>query len=234
MTSKPEPSQHDLETQLAYFKQINKLIHNTVLSFAHEFQVPLTYISAYTQLLLEDPQAGSLTETQKEYLELIQKKVKDVVKPYKKLVDILVSLSGSTQPRETDLVKLIKLIEHHNEADVNYTISENIPNVWVDKYWLIRVLNILFASPAFVPIPEQTIALELATEQQYVIIHIKRKSKQTIYFGHGDVGFESCQIGAERQGGFLNWNQPSENTLEFKLGLPIFNEKQSSKEKDVE
>lgn len=128
------------------------------------------------------------------------------------------------QPKETDLASLIN--EHHSK-DIDYKVPESVPNVWVDKYWLIRALAILFSSPAFVPLQEQKISLEIEKNEQYVIIHIKRQSEQELYCGHGEIGFESCQIGIEQQGGYLNWEQPTENELEFKLGLPIFDENNS-------
>ena len=66
-----------------------------------------------------------------------------------------------------------------------------------------------------------------------MILRVKHILNQEYTINENDVRLQSIQIGAEQQGVFFNWAQPSNKVLEFKLGLPIFNEEQSSIDKDV-
>ncbi|MCA9426277.1 MAG: response regulator [Candidatus Omnitrophica bacterium] len=127
----------------------NDQIRNFYHTISHELKTPLTSALEFISLTLEG-QAGPVTATQKEYLEIAKDSCRQIGAHVNDLLDMTRletgKLSVSPHPAQFEpvLLRILPMLLHQaTEAELNLRcdIQPDLPNVMIDEEKVIRVLS---------------------------------------------------------------------------------------------
>ena len=220
MTSKPDPSQHDLEIELAHLKQTNSLLQQLLITTSFEYRTPITIIIGYSKLLLETDLAGKLNQEQTKHVEHIRACANRLYELEEETRNILSIISLATENLSS--VNLQLLFDKLSDIEVeSITFEDNVSNIWSNETWLIKVIKTLLNFPRTGD-PNRVVSIYPSSTNKHVIIQITLESKEEMSVWDHDERLLSIQNGIENLEGFIKWQLISKNILEFKLGLPVF------------
>lgn len=227
MTSKPEPSQRDLEIQLAHLKQTNSLLQQLLITTSFEYRTPITIIIGYSKLLLETDLAGKLNQEQTKHVERIQacaNRLYDLEEEARNVVSII-SLATENQSS----INLHRLFDELSDVEINsITFEDNVSNIWANETWLIKVIKTLLYFPHRGD-PNKLVSIFPSSNNKHMIIQFILESKEELSVWDHDERLLSIQNGIELIKGSIKWQQISKNILEFKLSLPVFKKSSEGK-----
>lgn len=160
-------------------KEIEKNYVAFLANLAFEFRTPLSAISGYSQLLLENKDEP-LTETQKKCVTSIQKTATGLRECEQYLRDIIGVATGHLyfNVREIDLKNIIAEAvppywrEHYNQIEFEQNVPEDLPIIQADGRQIRQILQNLFSN-ASIRLPDKgKIKLTVTYDNSQIIVRI--------------------------------------------------------------
>lgn len=143
-----------IEAMVLDLKKLDELKSEFISTVSHELRTPLTSIGGYTKLLLSGD-AGPVTETQREFLMIVDTNVVRLTHLINDILDIEKMESGKVQiAREPqDLVAILKecrktfdIVAAQKELELRFKVPEKIKAVLGDRSRLVQVFMNLISN----------------------------------------------------------------------------------------
>jgi len=131
----------ELQIALERLSEINNLKSNFIANISHELRTPLTHLKGYLEILA-DGSLGSITEDQKEALNVLKRSEARLERLIEEMIQFSVASQGKLNltPEDFDVRKLIqttieRLDQRANEKEITLLteLPEEIPLVHADK-----------------------------------------------------------------------------------------------------
>lgn len=218
MTTNSESNLNLLESKVKQLEEVNEILQQLLIAFPHETRAPIAMINGFANLLLTE-ECGTHNEKQKEFVErilAITQRLKHIYGDIQNITNALISRNGPPEK-----INLKQCLDELADIQIDHMEIDHSLEIWMHQHWLYSALYVLFSFLHDNYILKRTVFCESPIESQHLVLHINHSLSQKYPLSEDDLRLESIRISAEQQGGFFNWEQRSENEVEFQLGLPV-------------
>jgi two-component system, OmpR family, phosphate regulon sensor histidine kinase PhoR len=162
---------------ITYLKELDYIKSEFVTSVSHDLRSPLTAILGYVELLVR---AGTLNDTQKQFVERINFSVQSITTLISDLLELGKIEAGFEQDREpTDLAEIaayaVESQRHYWEAkqqSIQIEAIENLPRVWGNGPRLRQmVVNLVENAIKYTP-DQGSISVSLEANSSFLILRV--------------------------------------------------------------
>jgi signal transduction histidine kinase len=170
----------ELEKTNKQLLKLNELKNKFLGMAAHDLRSPLASIRGLSEFLLNEI-FGSLTEEQKEYINIINKTSDEMLTLVNDLLDVSVIESGNLdiKPLKTSLISLIKdriklyrMSAEKKDTRINF-IPEDIPDIFFDSSKIAQVIDNLVSNAVKFSPPISAIYIHVGVDKAMVKVSIR-------------------------------------------------------------
>ena len=160
--------------------ELNELKNKFLGIAAHDLRSPLTSILGFSDILI-DEEVGTITEEQKEFLEIINKTGKEMLTLINDLLDVSAIKSGklelSLKPASLkkileDRIRIYRIVAKSKEITLNESLSE-IPEVLIDSNRIVQVIDNLISNAVKFSPSNSNIYIILGQKDNMIKVSVK-------------------------------------------------------------
>ncbi len=169
----------NLEETLGALRKLHRQQNEFVQNVSHELRTPLTFIRGYVDLILEDSM-GTVPPPIKKSLEVVSQRAVDLSKLVENLVTYQQLAMDIVHFKETDLVKIVKLVTtsampmaKHNHITLTINIPKPLPTIIADPDRIRQVFDNLIGNALKFTPQNGTITISAHRENDQIKISIE-------------------------------------------------------------
>lgn len=217
--------------------QAKQVLRQLVAEMSNEMRTQIARILAYSQVMLEPEEVGTLNEEQRKYLTTIYQAGQNLLKILDDSVDTLYLAVGRLhlEIAEVDLNHFLGEVISAAPDRIQQNIQSNLPVIWADRLRVQQAVTMILSRVVYAASPrnESTVKLTICCDDNWVMFNITTIGREKLYYyddSNDPTLFLSRSI-IEMHGGQMQVKVQEElKKLEISFTLPIQQNKPVDKE----